>query len=239
MIEELNKIYCMDCLEGFKQMKNNSVDLIVTDPPYILSSGGTGDSMFKDSIEKLRTGLDGMNKGFDIKKIFSECKRVTKKFNMFCFCSNKQISSIMKWGEDNNYITTLLVWWKYNIIPFCNGVSKGDIKYIVHIREKGATFQGNAKLKTKVIKLPMEQSSYGHPTIKPLDIIRKFIKIGSNEGDVVLDPFIGSGTTAVACKELGRDFIGFELEQRYVDIANKRLSIENSKTSLWEFDINV
>jgi site-specific DNA-methyltransferase (adenine-specific) len=60
-----------------------------------------------------------------------------------------------------------------------------------------------------------------HPTEKPVDLISRII--GANVGDTILDPFLGSGTTAVACKQLGRNYIGIELSQKYVDIANERL----------------
>ena len=62
-----------------------------------------------------------------------------------------------------------------------------------------------------------------HPTQKPLLILKKLIEIGSNKGDIVLDPFMGVGSTAVACKELGRNFLGCELDKRYIEYANERL----------------
>ncbi len=72
-----------------------------------------------------------------------------------------------------------------------------------------------------------EKTLYGHPTVKPLNIIKNLIINSSNEGDTVLDCFMGSGTTGVACKELGRNFIGMELEDKYFEIAKNR--IENNK----------
>ena len=68
-----------------------------------------------------------------------------------------------------------------------------------------------------------EMTLYDHATVKPLELIKTIVKASSNEGDIVLDCFMGSGTTAVACKELNRNFIGIEREQKYIDIANKRL----------------
>ena len=78
-----------------------------------------------------------------------------------------------------------------------------------------------------------EDDRAGHPSQKPLNVLRKIITASSKEGDTVLDPFIGSGTTAVACKQLRRNFIGFEISQKYVDIANKRLQ----QDTLFDYDV--
>lgn len=74
-----------------------------------------------------------------------------------------------------------------------------------------------------------DKKQYGHPTIKPLDIIKNFIINSSNDGDIVLDPFMGSGTTCVAAKELGRKYIGFEINEKYFNIAKDRLNGFNQK----------
>ena len=62
-----------------------------------------------------------------------------------------------------------------------------------------------------------------HPTVKPLNLVKKFIEVSSKPGDLVFDPFVGSGTTAVACQLLGRKFIGFEKEEKYIEVCQKRL----------------
>ena len=75
----------------------------------------------------------------------------------------------------------------------------------------------------------LEMTKFNHSTVKPLELIRTIVKASSNEGDIVLDCFMGSGTTAVACKQLGRNFIGFEISPEYVAICNKRLAQGNIK----------
>ena len=204
-------------------MPSNCVDLVVTDPPYeIAIKGGGRGGLGKRPVYE-NGALDKISQGFDIEAVFGEIKRISKKLNLFCFCSNSQLSKIMAWGEANGYYTTCLIWHKYNSVPFANGVWRQDAEFCVHIREKGATFQGDAKLKCKITKIPNQASKYGHPTEKPLELIKKYISIGSNDGDLVFDPFMGSGTTAVACKELNRNFIGCEIESKYCEIAEKRL----------------
>ena len=86
---------------------------------------------------------------------------------------------------------------------------------------------GDYELKSKYYISPLnmnDKDDYGHPTIKPLELVKRHIKNSTNENDLVLDPFMGSGTTAVACKELGRNFIGFEIDEKYHKIAVDRLN---------------
>lgn len=77
-----------------------------------------------------------------------------------------------------------------------------------------------------------DKKIYQHPTIKPLDLVKKHILHSTNEGDVVLDCFMGSGTTGVACKELGRDFIGIEIDEKYFNIANDRINDVNTDSQV-------
>ena len=93
-------------------------------------------------------------------------------------------------------------------------------------REKGVKIGGEFKTKLTYYVTPLNQldkKKYGHPTIKPLKIVQNLIINSSSEGDVVLDPFLGSGTTAVAAANTGRHYIGFELDERYCAMACKRL----------------
>jgi len=238
-----NIIYRVNTEDMLKKIANNSIDCIITDPPYIVDTkaGGNVDYIgggnrlsklrcdskkyWEEKNLKLKTkyNLEEMKNGFDIDFYLGEFERVLKKVNMFIFCSNKQISSLMKWGEDREYITTLLYWTKTNPTPFANGVWRSDTEFIIHIREKGATFQGNAELKKKSYTSPTVRAKWGHPTEKPLDLVKKYIQIGSNKGDIILDPFMGSGTTAHACIDLNRKYLGFEIEKEYYKQAKRRL----------------
>lgn len=229
---EINKIYNQDCMDLLPTFPDKSIDLIVTDPPYEVNTSPSGKTCLK-SIHKIETGLDDIKKGFNIEKTFGEFQRVLKKVNIFCFCSNNQIPKIMNWGIDRGFFTTLLVWHKTNTTPFCCGVWRPDVEYCVHIREKGATFQGDAKQKEKVYVSPTVRSQTGHPTEKPLSLIKRYIEIGSNEGDVILDPFSGSGTTACACYELKRKFICIEKDFKYYESSIKRFETFSKQGFLW------
>ena len=125
----------------------------------------------------------------------------------------------MNWGYDRGCNVAELFWHKPNAAPFTNNTLKSDIENIIYIREKGVKIKGRSKLFTHNAR----KSEYGHPSEKPLEIIKKLVLTASSEGDLVFDPFMGSGTTAAACKELNRNFIGCEIESKYCDMAEKRL----------------
>ena len=213
---ELNKIYNTCCLEFMKSMPDNCVDLVVTDPPYEICTKGGG--LGKRPV--YRNGdLDRISKGFDVEATLNELKRICKKVNIFTFCSSRQKPRIMQWGYDNGYNVAEMAWYKPNAAPFTNNTFKPDLEWIVYMREKGVKIKGASRLSIHNCK----KSEHGHPTEKPLEIIKQQILIGSKENDLVFDPFTGSGTTAVACKELNRNFIGCEIEPKYCEIAEKRL----------------
>lgn len=224
-------LYLGDCRDILPTL--GKVDAIVMDPPYMLSDSGPGDSHFGMSLNK----FDGQDykaivSGFDVELIFGLLENVCKPFNLFCFCSNKQISLIMAHHEARGRATTLCVWHKTNAAPFANGVWRGDIEYCIHAKDSGAVFVGNAVEKKKVTDHPIVQDT-AHPTVKPLPVVRKYIGICSLPEQTVLDPFVGSGTTGIAAVTMGRNFIGIEKDERYFDIACKRIEDAQRQSDLF------
>lgn len=210
-----------DCLEVMPLL--GKVDAVVTDPPYELSDSGPGASHFGMSLAK----FDGEQykaivNGVDYVSLLDSIASFQPILNGFAFCSNKQVSKLMAECERRGLSTTLLVWHKTNSAPFANGVWRGDIEYIVHFRAKGAVFNGGATEKTKVLPHPTVIDK-AHPTVKPQPIIQRLIRNCSDFGGIVFDPFMGSGTTLVACAKLGRKGIGIELDPDYFEIACKRV----------------
>jgi len=214
-------LYLGDCRESLPKL--GKVDAVVTDPPYELSSAGPGKSHFGMSLNKFDSDdYKNIVSGFDHEEIFGLLEMICLPFNLFCFCSNKQVSGLMAYHEARGRSTTLLVWHKTNAAPFANGVWRGDIEYCIHARDKGAVFVGNAEEKKKVFEFPLVNDD-AHPTVKPLPLMAKYIRICSKHGQTILDPFMGSGTTGIAAAKLGRNFIGIEREPKYFDIACKRI----------------
>ena len=219
-----------DCLELMKDIPDKSVDLVVIDPPYELETQ-RGGGFFRESNEKRRKYQDeikSMMIGISEQLLDILCNKM-KKVNMYIFCSRTQMLTLLNYANKNNFSWNLLTWHKTNPIPTCNNKYLNDTEYIVFMREKGVQVFGSYHTKksyfiTSVNK--KEKQLYGHPTIKPLDIIENLIINSSQENDTILDCFMGSGTTGVACIKLNRNFIGIELDENYFNIAKERIEKE-------------
>jgi len=215
----------MDCIEGIKQLPDKSVDLVITDPPYKIETSGAG--IYKQADKRYIKELNCMKDGFS-KDVLDELCRVMKKINIYIFCSQKQIIPLLDYfvtKRNCNY--NLLTWHKTNPIPACGNKYLTDTEFILFFREKGVKIYGEYKTKFTYYLTPLNQKDkklYNHPTVKPLEIIQNFIINSSLEGEIVLDPFMGSGTTAVACINTNRNYIGFEIDERYYKIAEKRIN---------------
>lgn len=149
-----------------------------------------------------------------------------KNINCFIWCSKNQIYDIMSIFNPYNCDFNILTWTKNNPIPFGASIWLSDIEYCLHFY-KDAGFNIGWEYKKKNYTSPINQkdkSLFKHPTIKPLEMVKRHLLNMTNENDIVLDCFIGSGTTAVACKDIGRQFIGFEISEKYAKIANDRLN---------------
>jgi len=210
---EVNKIIQGDCLEVLKGVENGSVELILTDIPY-------------DGVNRDDNGLRSLDKGdadiitFDLETFVKECVRVTKG-SCYIFCGWEQISEIVGLVRESGLSTRLCCWRKTNPSPM-NGdfIWLSGAEYCVYFKKKNGVF--NEHCKNCVWDFPSGTNKQ-HPTEKPLKLFSYLVRASSNEGDTVLDPCIGSGTTAVACKELGRNYIGIELNPEYVKIAEERI----------------
>lgn len=207
-----------------KHLPDKSVDLVVTDPPYVIETKGAG--IYKQSDKQYIKELESMKDGFST-QILDELCRVMKKINIYLFCSQKQIIPLLDYfvkGKGCNW--NLLVWAKTNPVPACGNKYLTDTEYILFFREKGVPIYGTYETKFTYYVTPLNQADkrkYDHPTVKPLKIVSNLIFNSSQEGDIVLDPFLGSGTTAVAAKNLGRRYIGVEINPEYFITAENRL----------------
>lgn len=221
------KLYNGDCLEVMKNMPDKSVDCIITDPPYEIDNHGGGKTELANRKLVKENHIGFISKGFDYDNVFNEFIRICKTPNFLIFCSNNQVSKIMSWFESHKLKTTLLIWNKTNPTPLCNGKHLSDVEFVVYVRGKGATFNNSTpfKHKSKVFISPVVSSKNRlHPTQKPIELLTQYIELHSNEGDIILDPFMGSGSTGVACQNTNRNFIGIELDENYFKIAQERLN---------------
>lgn len=231
----IGKIVCADCMDILKELPDKCIDLVLTDPPYIMNNHGgivhTGSFKRKLTNEK---HIDFICQDFDYLSVFKEFIRICKKLNIFIFCSNAQLSRTMRFFEDLGYSVTCLVWDKPNPIPLCNGKYVSNLEFIVHIKEKGAYWNNDltVKEKSKSFRYNMPNNRI-HPTQKPISLITHLLKIASNENDLILDCFSGSGTTAVACHNLKRRFICIERDIDYYKASVERLKNAQSQLKLF------
>ena len=227
MEKYLNKITNGDCLEIMKQLPDKCVDLILTDPPYELNlHGGSGMGEFSNRKMIKLKHIDFIAHGFDYDNVFNEFIRICKKVNLYIFCSNAQITKIMTWFENKGYLTTLLVWHKTNAVPLTNKKYQSNLEFIICVRESGATFNNLPVAESsKVFSLPYPPHNKRiHPTEKPLKLIELLVKRKSEENDIVLDCFSGSGVTGVASYNLNRNFICIEKDKTFYELSTERLN---------------
>lgn len=236
---EVNKIYNQDCMIGIKDMPDNSVDLVVIDPPYDISISTSipDKSRIGKDIKAVQKELIESNlvNGYDM-SILDELIRVMKEINIYIWCNGRQVPKYIKYFvEKLNCKMEIIVWGKTNPMPLYNHKYLGDKEYCLYFRKNGYCNPKNYEdAKTIYISTinAKDKIKYGHPTIKPLELVRKLIRNSSKENDVVLDCFLGSGTTAVACILENRKYIGFEINKKFYDIALKRISEVNKEDDI-------
>ena len=226
-----NNIYNVDSYKAIKEIPDKSIDCIYTDVPYLYIGGGGVDSELSKSIVKAHDDLhDGdLVSGFEY-SILDDFVRVMKKVNIIIWFSKLQMQYILNYFlnlKDKEIYFEPLVWKKTNPIPATNNVWLRDLEYAFHFREKGVVLNDGYEIKNKGFVSPFNKKDkdlYDHPTIKPLEFVKNHILHITQENDIVFDPFLGSGTTVIGCLETKRQFIGFEIDKSYYDIAQDRLN---------------
>jgi len=219
---KINEVYNMDCMEAIKLLDDNSIDLVVMDPPYLLNLTKVKNT---SSFNNYANELIGLKDGFDLKVLDLLIPKM-KKINMYIYCSKRQVKDLIEYfiSKDCNY--EILTWHKQNPSPLINNNYLPDTEYIIFAREKGVKLYGSYHTKRKYYLSGVNQvdkKKYKHPTIKPLPFIENHIINSSQEGDLILDCYCGSGTTLVGAIKNKRNFIGFEIDKNYYEIAKQRV----------------
>lgn len=225
-------LYLGDSYNIIKDLQENSISLIHTDPPYEMKTlsnkgmGKFGTLVAGKSIEKLSDPLitEGLN--FEI---FEDFKRVCKNPNFQIWCNKKMVYRILTTAEENQWNWQDIKLCRNNALPLVMGKYQ-DSEYCFHLW-KGRILTGNYINKAPVYFYTIGNKEYDHPALKPTKPIENLILVGSNPGDTVLDPFMGSGTTGVSCIRTGRKFIGIELQEKYFEMSCKRIEEEHLKNS--------
>jgi len=214
---ERGVLYHGDCLKVLKQLPDKSVDLVLTDPPYGMK--------YKSNHYKNGNPfgeITGDNK-YPV-EILDICFRLAKRA-VFSFCRWDNLHEVPK-------PKSFIVWLK-------NNWSAGDLNHEYARMWEGILFYPldkhffHKRLPDVVDSRRVPPTKLVHPTQKPEILIRSLINNNTNETDLVLDPFLGSGTTAVACEALGRRWIGIEISEKYCEIAKERIEAEIAQRRLF------
>lgn len=231
------EIYNENCLDGMKRIKDESIDLIVTDPPYPTTKrGGTGNSGGMCKKKEFSDGkvfkhnnikpIEYIPEFFRILKDGSHCYIMTNHVNLY------EILTVAK--ESGLHFIKSLIWNKGNKIM--GQAYMSQFEYILFFR-KGKFKKINRCGTADILNVPNkktkdEEGKNIHDTEKPVELMRILIENSTQEEELVLDPFMGSGATGIACVSANRNFIGFEIDKEYFDIAKER--IEGIKIEWWK-----
>ena len=220
---ELNKIYNEDCLVGMKRIPDGSVDCIVTDIPYN-ECNRTDNGLRNLDKDKADIGI------FDVAMLTENLCEKTKG-SIYMFCGFNQVSTIRQVMSQKGLSTRIVVWEKTNPSPMNgNNIWLSGIELCVFGKKRKATF--NLHCKNTVLRYPCGVNKI-HPTQKPIELMRYIVNASTKEGDIVLDPFMGSGTTAIACIREKRNYIGFEKSEEYWRKSMERIRNELSQQTLF------
>lgn len=218
-----------DVLE--QQLQGEYIPLIVTDPPYLipnLDGGGYVAKRIKGMCDDLAGAA--ITEGYDIGRFADIVERLQQgNINAYFFCNKLQIPEYLaEYVGRRKCKFDLISWHKTNVPPTYSNKYLPDTEYVLFFhRGKGHTFpNGKEDAATwYVSQMNVEDKhKYGHPTPKPVPLLGRLIRNSSAPGDVVLDPFMGSGSTGVAAMRLGRKFVGVELNNTYYRKARERLA---------------
>lgn len=228
--QDLFKIINGDCLKELKKIVDNSIDLIVTDPPYPTTSrgcAGNSGGMFQKDINKKGKVFKFNN--INCKEYAHEFFRILKE-GTHCYVMTNHtnlIEMLNTFTDAGFHFIKTLIWNKGNKIMGQYYMSQ--FEYILFFRKgKGKKINNCGTsdiLSIKNIKTKDENGKNLHDTEKPVELMKILIENSSNEHEIILDPFMGIGSTGVACKLLNRNFIGIELDENYFKIAKKRIEV--------------
>lgn len=235
-----------DCFTLMKDIPDHSVDLILTDPPYLFNRGhydttqelANYDNSIGGQSELYKFGnkMMGEMSRFDkdqIYQLLDESERLLKIMRAYYFCNETALQYYMSWATEHNYKYNIIVLEKPAFVMNRNRYAP-NCEYLIRIVAKSG-----AGIKILDYTHPSNKMSWLysvqqfntiedklHPAEKPQGILNGVIQLNTSEGDLVLDPFMGSGTLGVVCKQTDRKYIGMEIDEKYYKIAEKR--IENA-----------
>lgn len=235
---EINKIYNKDALIGLKKIEDKSIDLIVSDVPYQVTKKGSSGTMGGYITSDLsKQGKIFENNDTDIEDYINELYRVLKDdTHCYLMCNQLNLPHFLDVITKSNFhYTKCLIWDKCNKI--CGRYYMNCFEYIIMLRKGGDRPINDCGtpdiLRVPNVKTKDRNGNNIHDSEKPVRLMQILIENSSNENDLVLDMFMGSGTTAIACIKSKRNYIGFEIDKNYYQIAQERINKEQNQLKLF------
>lgn len=213
-------VHCIDCLEAMRELADNSVDHVITDPPYderTHAGARTGGS------SSVILSIDFQPSNRLLEPFIREALRIAKRW-IIAFCSLEMFGDYQRLAGDT-WIRAGF-WRRSDGCPQFTGDRPGQPGEGVAIMHRSSRKRWNGGGKHAYWTCGVERHERVHPTQKPVKLMMELIRDFTDEGDLVLDPFAGSGSTGVAAIRLGRRFLGFESNDEYCRTANERLAAE-------------
>lgn len=231
----LNKIHLGDSMELMKELPDNCVNVVVTDPPYKFEVHERGIAQKRDY---LKNGFKDIQSSADI-DIYNDdfidtLQRICTQVNFFFFCNKSQIFDILSQANKRGWNFEIVVLLKNTPTPLTNNQWLPDKEYGIHVFKSIKVYGDYSTKKSFFLDNNFKNKDYDHPTVKPIEVIKRIISNISKEGEVILDPFMGSGTTANACINLNRQFLGYEISEKYHAIATERIKKAKGNFGLFE-----
>ena len=228
------KIKCSDMLLELRQLSDNSIDCLVTDPPYKIVSGGctkplggvlgsVTSGILNRNINNVKTGSLFDYNSLSFAEWMPEVYRVLKpKSHAYIFISGRRLNELTNEALKTGFIwQNLLVWKKQNVTP--NKWYMNQCEFILMLRKGGAK-NINDMGSTTCLEFLNPTGNKTHPTEKPVDLLKHLILNSTKENETVLDPFMGTGNTGIACIDTNRNFIGFEIDTKFFKFAENKLN---------------
>lgn len=239
-----------DCYKIIPTLPDNSIDLVITDPPYDFCGQVHGGGMFSAKnkerygrkraptmLKELET-LDSVK--FTPSVFLDLIKPKLKKFYGYFFCNKTLVAEYIGWANKNKFSYDILTLEKKNPVPAHSTHHVSSLEYIILVRDKGTYFQGSGLNPDDYKKTFVTNCQKRiHPAEKPVEFLERFVRTSCPENGVILDPFMGSGQTGIACLNNKRDFIGIEKNEEYFNLASERIKARQDElngvgTLFWE-----
>lgn len=226
----LSQIECSDYRDFLQSLDRSSVDLVLTDPPYAVSRK-TGFSSVKNGVQRFAVSMDfgeWDHQQIDLTAFARETYRVLRRGGTaIVWYDLWKISHLYDALADAGFkMLRLIVWNKTNPVPLnskCIYLSNSREMAVVAVKGGSPTFHSKYDSGDYSYPIPRHGGKRIHPTQKPLDLFRELIRKHSKPGDLVIDPFLGSGTTAIAALEEDRQFAGCDIDEYYTQAAKTRM----------------